>query len=49
MLRARLVPILQEFDPTDTGVWAVYPHNRHLSAKVRLFVNFLAEEFEGLS
>jgi DNA-binding transcriptional LysR family regulator len=44
-----LVPILQEFDPTDTGVWAVYPHNRHLSAKVRLFVNFLAEEFEGLS
>ena len=22
--------------------WAVYPHGRHLSAKVRLFVDFLA-------
>lgn len=39
-----LQTILKEFDPTDTGVWAVYPHNRHLSAKVRLFVNFLAEQ-----
>jgi DNA-binding transcriptional LysR family regulator len=45
----RLVPILQKFDPTDTGVWAVYPHNRHLSAKVRLFVNFLAEKFNDLN
>lgn len=39
----QLVPILEQYLPTDTGVWAVYPHNRHLSAKVRLFVNFLAE------
>ena len=23
-------------------IWAVYPHNRHLSAKVRVFVDFLA-------
>tara|TARA_R110002049_G_scaffold29984_9_gene102260 strand:- start:929 stop:1804 length:876 start_codon:yes stop_codon:yes gene_type:complete len=38
-----LVTVLDEFNPTDTGVWAVYPHNRHLSAKVRLFVNFLAD------
>ncbi|AKH69558.1 transcriptional regulator, LysR family [Spongiibacter sp. IMCC21906] len=42
-----LTPILEEYKPTDTGVWAVYPHNRHLSAKVRLFVNFLAERFAG--
>jgi DNA-binding transcriptional LysR family regulator len=40
-----LVTVLDGFNPTDTGVWAVYPHNRHLSAKVRLFVNFLAERF----
>ena len=40
-----LVTVLDDFNPTDTGVWAVYPHNRHLSAKVRLFVNFLAERF----
>lgn len=41
-----LVTLLDDFKPTDTGVWAVYPHNRHLSAKVRLFVNFLAEQFQ---
>lgn len=38
-----LVPVLEPFNPTDTAVWAVYPHNRHLSAKVRLFVSYLAE------
>ena len=26
-------------------MWAVYPHNRHLSAKVSAFVDFLAEQF----
>lgn len=41
-----LVPVLEDYRPTDSGVWAVYPHNRHLSAKVRLFVNFLAERFQ---
>ena len=40
-----LVPVLQDNNPTDTGVWAVYPHNRHLAAKVRLFVNFRADRF----
>ncbi|MEQ8802129.1 MAG: LysR substrate-binding domain-containing protein, partial [Haliea sp.] len=39
----KLMPVLDRFKPTDTAVWAVYPHNRHLSAKVRLFVNHLAE------
>lgn len=38
-----LVPVLQQCNPTDTAVWAVYPHNRHLSARVRLFVDYLAE------
>jgi DNA-binding transcriptional LysR family regulator len=26
----------------EGGIWALYPHHRHLSAKVRLFVDFLA-------
>ncbi len=42
----KLVTVLEPYNPTDTGIWAVYPHNRHLSAKVRLFVNFLAERFQ---
>ena len=44
--KGTLVPVLEDFNPTDSGIWAVYPHNRHLSAKVRLFVNFLAGRFQ---
>ena len=39
---------LEDFYPTDTGTWAVYPSNRHMSQKVRLFINFLVEEFSNL-
>jgi DNA-binding transcriptional LysR family regulator len=28
-------------------VYAVYPSRKHLSAKVRLFVDFLVRSFEG--
>jgi DNA-binding transcriptional LysR family regulator len=40
-----LVPVLEEFLPQDSAVYAVYPHARHLSPKVRAFVDFLAERF----
>lgn len=33
--------LLEEFEPDPYNIYAVYPHNRHLSAKVRLFVDFL--------
>lgn len=39
----RLTTVLADFRPTDTAMWAVYPHNRYLSAKVRLFLNFLQQ------
>lgn len=42
--RGRLIPILQDWLPPDRrALWALYPHSRHLSAKVRAFVDFLAE------
>ena len=41
----RLQSVLDEFQPTDNGVWAVYPRNRHLSPKVRLFVEFLITKY----
>lgn len=41
----RLVPVLEEFVPLDVALHAVYPHNRHLSPKVRAFVDYLAETF----
>lgn len=40
-----LVRVLEEFVPQQVGVYAVYPHARHLSPKVRAFVDFLAERF----
>ncbi len=38
-----LVSLLEEFRLPDDGIWAVYPHNRHLSPKVKLLVDFLIE------
>ena len=40
-----LVPVLTSYGPSDIPLHAVYPHNRHLSAKVRAFVDFLAARF----
>ncbi len=45
-LRAgRLRAVLQDFEETDLSIYAVYPHSRHLSTKVRAFVDFLARRF----
>ncbi len=41
----RLVPLLQDFEPQATPIYAVYPSRKHLPAKVRLFVDFLVERF----
>lgn len=41
----RLVQVLHHAIPMDTALYAVYPHGRHLSPKVRAFVDFLAEMF----
>ena len=30
---------------SDVAIWAVYPHRRHLPAKTRVFIEFLAESF----
>ena len=47
-LRAgRLVPLLCAFEPQMIHVHAVYPHARHLAAKVRAFVDFLAQRYAG--
>nr|WP_256489292.1 LysR family transcriptional regulator [Pleionea sp. CnH1-48] len=35
---------LDNYQPTDNGIWAVYPNNKHLATKVRLFVDFLVEK-----
>lgn len=39
----RLVPLLEHYREEDDGIWGIYPHNRHLSPKVRLLLDFLDE------
>jgi DNA-binding transcriptional LysR family regulator len=40
-----LTTVLDEVIPQDMALNAVYPHSRHLSPKVRAFVDFLADRF----
>ncbi|MFN7612495.1 MAG: LysR family transcriptional regulator [Alphaproteobacteria bacterium] len=44
----KLVQVLAEFaaEP-ERNIYALFPHNRHMSAKVRLFVDFIAKRFAG--
>ena len=41
----RLVPLLPDVRTVEFSVDAIYPHRRHLSAKVRVFLDFLARHF----
>ncbi len=41
----RLVSVLGDYIAQNLAIHAVYPHSRHLSPKVRAFVDFLAENF----
>lgn len=43
----RLVEVLPSYRDDREGVWALYPQNRHLSPKVRLLVDYLAEHLPG--
>ncbi|WP_076541782.1 LysR substrate-binding domain-containing protein [Shewanella sp. UCD-KL21] len=40
----QLSVILESYKQQQEGIWALYPHNRHLSPKVRLLVDKLAAE-----
>jgi len=42
-----LVPILRDYKPPQFDAYAIYPQTRHLSQRVRAFVDFLVERFEG--
>ena len=38
-----LITLLDNYREPEEGIWAVYPHNRHLSPKIRLLVDYLAK------
>lgn len=37
----KLIALLTQHQQPDEGIWAVYPHNRHLSPKVRFLLDHL--------
>jgi LysR family transcriptional regulator, regulator for bpeEF and oprC len=47
--RGQLVAVLEKFKPQPQPIWLVYPQARHLSPKVRVFVDFMVEKFKSRS
>lgn len=45
--QGRLVPVLKEYTLRQVNAYAVYPQTRHLSQRVRVFIDFLVKRFEG--
>ncbi len=41
----RLATVLYAYVPQNLSISALYPHARHLSPMVRVFLDFLAERF----
>lgn len=42
-----LVPLMRDFRTVEFGLSALYPHRRHLAAKVRSFIDLLAKRFSA--
>ncbi|WP_434953316.1 LysR substrate-binding domain-containing protein [Shewanella sp. HL-SH4] len=42
--QGQLTVLLGQYQQAKEGIWALYPQNRHLSAKVRLLVDMLADK-----
>ena len=45
--RGQLAAVLEKFKPQPQPIWLVYPQARHLSPKVRAFVDFMVEKFKS--
>ena len=48
IVAGRLVPVLDEWDLPRLTVNLAYPSRKHLSAKVRTFIDFMAEHFHKM-
>lgn len=43
--RGTLMRVLSSFEPPPYDLHVLYPHSRHLAAKVRLLVDFLVDRY----
>ena len=49
IVAGRLVPVLDEWDLPRLSINLAYPSRKHLSAKVRTFIDFMAEHFTKMN
>ena len=49
MAEGRVRAVLSDFAPPPRAIWAMYPAGRHLAAKVRVLVDFLARRYAGVT
>lgn len=47
LAEGRVVRLIEDWEPDHRDLWAVYPSNRYLAHRVRLFVDFLADWFKA--
>jgi DNA-binding transcriptional LysR family regulator len=47
LMTGELVQLLEDFPPTPTPVSLLYPRNRQLSPRVRVFIDWVAREFSA--
>jgi DNA-binding transcriptional LysR family regulator len=40
-----LVPLLPDYQAPEYEIVALYPHRRHMTAKVRAFIDMLVDQF----
>jgi DNA-binding transcriptional LysR family regulator len=45
--QGRLTTLLTRYEAPEISIYAIYPETRHLSPKVRVFIDFLVERFGG--
>ncbi len=48
IVAGRLVPVLDDWDLPRLNINLAYPSRKHLSAKVRTFIDFMAEHFDKM-
>ena len=49
ILDGRLLIVLPDYPPIGLDIYAIYPHGRAISARVRLFLDFLSAQFPSVA
>ncbi len=48
VISGAVIPLFEDMEAIEYGVYAIYPHRKHLSKRVRTLVDFLAQKFRNM-